>query len=260
MKNLVLFLACIVLVTGCGVQKRKYQKGYYVNWNNSRSHDQKLTPAEKTPKRNPTATTLLPVAKNDPPQADREKLYASANLNTVNGIAAFIEKTAKTEPCDEIFFNDGSDLKVNVLEITTDEIKYRKCDMPDGPLYVAKKSNVFLIKYANGTRETFNKPAPQIQSGARPASKNTYTGPKKMHPMAIASLVMGIVSLLPYVTLLTAILAIVFANIALRDINADPDHYKGEVAAKTGKTMGIVFLSLIGLVLLLLLFLLLFFL
>lgn len=77
--------------------------------------------------------------------------------------------------------------------------------------------------------------------------------------MAVASLVMGILSIIPYVTILTAILAIVFGNIALRQIKADPDRYKGEGLAKGGKTIGIVFLSLIGLALLFLLLLILIF-
>lgn len=259
MKKLALFLAFLALITSCGVQKRKYQKGYYVNWNRSGSQNQKHTVTERNQKPNTVESPSVTINERVSPQSDLEELYASAGSSTDYKGLKHPHPTIKDEPCDEMFFNDGSDLKVKVIEITADEVKYHKCDMPDGPLYVAKKSNVFLIKYSNGTREIFSKPANQTPSNAQSSKKSNYTGPKKTHPMAVASLVMGILSIIPYVTILTAILAIVFGNIALRQIKADPDRYKGEGLAKGGKTIGIVFLSLIGLALLFLLLLILIF-
>ena len=38
---------------------------------------------------------------------------------------------------------------------TRDSIKYKKFDNPNGPLYTILKSEVFLIKYENGTKDVF---------------------------------------------------------------------------------------------------------
>lgn len=259
MKKLALFLAFLALITSCGVQKRKYQKGYYVNWNKSGSHNQKHDDTERNQKPNVVKNPSVTVKESVSPASDMEELYASAGSSVDYIRLKYAHPTVKDEPCDEMFFNDGTDLKVKVIEITADEVKYHKCDMPDGPLYVAKKNNVFLIKYSNGTREVFTRPTTQTPSNAQSSKKSNYTGPKRTHPMAVVSLVLGIISIIPYITILTAILAIVFGNIALRQIKADPDHYKGEGLAKAGKTIGIVFLSLIGLALLFLLLLILIF-
>lgn len=55
--------------------------------------------------------------------------------------------------CDLVILKNGDEVKAKVLEITPIEIKYKKCLSPDGPLYVVKKNDVFMIKYANGTKE-----------------------------------------------------------------------------------------------------------
>lgn len=47
---------------------------------------------------------------------------------------------------------------VKVLEILPTEIKYKKWEHMDGPIYSINKSDVFRIKYKNGTSEVINKP------------------------------------------------------------------------------------------------------
>ncbi|PCJ79920.1 MAG: hypothetical protein COA49_10225 [Bacteroidetes bacterium] len=53
--------------------------------------------------------------------------------------------------------NDGSELSVKVIEITEVLIKYKLYENLDGPLYTIKKSNVFMIKYENGSKDLFGK-------------------------------------------------------------------------------------------------------
>jgi len=49
----------------------------------------------------------------------------------------------------------GEELKVKVLEINNDNIKYKKHENLEGPSYTMEKSSVFMIKYENGTKEVF---------------------------------------------------------------------------------------------------------
>ena len=44
---------------------------------------------------------------------------------------------------------------VKVNEIGIDEIKYHRLDNPDGPMYIANKSDIHFIKYSNGHVDTF---------------------------------------------------------------------------------------------------------
>jgi hypothetical protein len=56
---------------------------------------------------------------------------------------------------DVIFLKNGDEIKSKVLEVTTDEVKYKKWENIDGPSYSSLKSDVFMIKYLNGTKDVF---------------------------------------------------------------------------------------------------------
>lgn len=58
---------------------------------------------------------------------------------------------------DLIITNSKEELKTKILEIEELLVKYKKFDFQDGPTYSIRKSDVFLIIYSNGTRETFTK-------------------------------------------------------------------------------------------------------
>ena len=57
---------------------------------------------------------------------------------------------------DNIIMRNGKEIKGKVEEVTLDEIKYRKADNLTGPVYTVLKSDVFMVKYANGTKENFS--------------------------------------------------------------------------------------------------------
>ncbi|MEO5569693.1 MAG: hypothetical protein ABIT08_02600 [Bacteroidia bacterium] len=57
---------------------------------------------------------------------------------------------------DVIIMKTGDEIKSKVLEVGSNEIKYKKADNIDGPAYSVAKSDVFMIKYENGTKDVFN--------------------------------------------------------------------------------------------------------
>lgn len=57
---------------------------------------------------------------------------------------------------DIITFADGKTVEAKVLEVTQDEIKYKKYRYQEGPLYSVDKSTVKQIKYAYGEIEKFD--------------------------------------------------------------------------------------------------------
>lgn len=56
---------------------------------------------------------------------------------------------------DILIKRNGDELEVKVQEISLNEIKYKRFDNLEGPLISIAKSEVFMVKYENGTKETF---------------------------------------------------------------------------------------------------------
>jgi hypothetical protein len=57
---------------------------------------------------------------------------------------------------DLITKKNGDDFKAKVIEVTTAEIKYKKVDNLNGPLFTILKADVLSIKYENGTKDIFS--------------------------------------------------------------------------------------------------------
>lgn len=71
---------------------------------------------------------------------------------------------------DLIVKKDGTDVNAKILEINQDNVKYRRADNPEGPVYTVDKAEIILIRYANGENEVFNTApaAPKGQSVQKP--------------------------------------------------------------------------------------------
>jgi hypothetical protein len=67
---------------------------------------------------------------------------------------------------DVITYKNGTEVKVKVTEVTSTEVKYKKFDNMEGPSYSILRTDVFMIKYENGTKEVFEEQtAPQNTAG-----------------------------------------------------------------------------------------------
>jgi hypothetical protein len=58
--------------------------------------------------------------------------------------------------CDKILFIDGTEIQAIVKEVNSTEIKYKKCEFQDGPIYSIESSKVFIIKFKNGRKQIVN--------------------------------------------------------------------------------------------------------
>lgn len=56
---------------------------------------------------------------------------------------------------DIIFKINGDEIEAKVTEVSEEVIKYYKFNKTEGPLYSIKVSNVFMIKYADGSKDVF---------------------------------------------------------------------------------------------------------
>ena len=67
----------------------------------------------------------------------------------------------------------GEELAVKVVEITPAEVKYRRTDNPDGPLITVWRTDVFMIRYASGIKEVFDKAGAAVPAAATAAAAPT---------------------------------------------------------------------------------------
>jgi len=56
---------------------------------------------------------------------------------------------------DIITLKNGDEIQALVQEVGDVDVKYKKFDNPNGPNYTLKKSEIFMIRYANGSRDVF---------------------------------------------------------------------------------------------------------
>ena len=58
---------------------------------------------------------------------------------------------------DNIVLRNGDEINAKISEVGESNIKYRKFNNQDGPIYTKSKDEIFYIKYANGEKEMFSK-------------------------------------------------------------------------------------------------------
>jgi hypothetical protein len=57
---------------------------------------------------------------------------------------------------DVITLKTGEDISAKIIEVGLTDIKYKKFDNIDGPLFTILKSEVLMTRYKNGTKEVYN--------------------------------------------------------------------------------------------------------
>lgn len=83
--------------------------------------------------------------------------------------------------CDIITYKNGEELEVKITEISDNTIKYKKCSYLDGPVYSVNKSELFMIKYANGTKEIVKLNSESEDSTYSNSTNNSTKFPKRKY-------------------------------------------------------------------------------
>jgi len=65
---------------------------------------------------------------------------------------------------DILITNKGEEILVKAIEVSHDDIKYKKYSNLEGPIYTVLKSELFMIKYQNGEKDVFEDIENQIQN------------------------------------------------------------------------------------------------
>jgi hypothetical protein len=57
---------------------------------------------------------------------------------------------------DTLSMRTGENILVKVIEVGTTEVKYKKLDNLNGPIFSILKSDLLIVKYENGTKDDFS--------------------------------------------------------------------------------------------------------
>ena len=57
---------------------------------------------------------------------------------------------------DNILLKNGEEINAKISEVGESNIKYRKFNNQDGPIYTMSKDEIFYIKYSNGEKDMFS--------------------------------------------------------------------------------------------------------
>lgn len=79
------------------------------------------------------------------------------NIKKLSFLLLFTALTANLSFAQDLITKkSGEDVKAKVIEVTTTEIKYKKTENLNGPLFTILKSDVFSVRYENGSKDVFN--------------------------------------------------------------------------------------------------------
>ena len=241
----------ILIIASCSIEKRHYLPGFYIN----KQH--------KTTNKNQVISTKSEVIQNT-------NLSASINENEVipsdiievnqdnenikNNPSNTLKEEIQTQKtkikdsifnCDQIICTNGDEIDAKVIEIGLNEIKYQKCNNPDGPTISIKKTSVLMIKYPNGTKDI-------ITSSEKNENSQNYAEKQKTNGLALAGMICGILSLLTLITIfggiILGIVGLTLSLIGRKKQLSNPNLYKpiGLAFAKTGFICSLVSLAILS--------------
>ncbi len=149
--------------------------------------------------------------------------------------------------CDQIVLRNGDVIEAKVKEVGVNEIRYKKCDRPDGPDYTISKRDVLSIKYSNGEVERFTSGSGSSNASSRGnhTAYDTPTSPQndgpRTDPFAIVAISAGGLAIFTGLgSLLLGAAAVVFGALSLSRIRKEPNRFKGKGLAMAGMIIGIV--------------------
>lgn len=102
-------------------------------------------------------------------------------MNRLLLLFAALAVSAMVHAQDLIIFRNGDEQQVRVLEISDSEVRYKTWSNQSGPTRTKSTSDIFMIKYSDGTKETFADKAPSQQTAgalSRKASAPPSVAPK----------------------------------------------------------------------------------
>jgi hypothetical protein len=147
-----------------------------------------------------------------------------------------IINSAIQDTCDNIILTNGDEIRGKILEIGIEEIKYKKCDNLNGPTIIIRKSDVYKIKYINGTEDEFTT---EYYSKDEPVSSNKESIAKKADGYGIISFIFSFIGIF-FAGIPFGILAVIFGAISVGRVGKNYGKYSATALGVIGLILGAI--------------------
>jgi hypothetical protein len=230
-------LVALLLVTGsCSVQKRNYQKGYYVNWFHKKNSNTPEKHSQEEKAKGIAQRSINNYETNNNIIASQKTTDDKVFFESINKPLISIKDTCG----DRVIYKNGDEVLAKVLEIDDTQIKYKRCDNLNGPLFSVSKQKIEMIIYSNGVKETIiSSPVIQTPNQIQQPYQEKETPPSAS--IALAFAILGLF-LLP---IIGTIVSLIFAEVAGNKIRSNPQKYDGMELVKAAKIIDWIVIALI---------------
>lgn len=149
-----------LVISSCSVQfeKRRYTRGYYVDVQSWATEKEKNMGYENN-------TRVMKLFNHDSQSGSYAEIQHLANYP--------ITSARQNEPCDRIYFADGSQADVKVLDVNDKEVAYRKCNEPNSPVILLNIKHISKIEFSSGARYEGGKEDRQEQNNRQEEVQKT---------------------------------------------------------------------------------------
>jgi hypothetical protein len=231
---IVIFIA--FLLPSCNIQNRRYNSGFYVERNHHiaqplipiriRDTDSRLANTQQKNIEKPDSfleNTLSVSLENTVQPFVTERASSPFTIRSVQTLAL----ADSTKPCQKLIMNNGNEISAMILEISSTEIRYKRCENPSGPDYVLPKSLIFLVQYGDGTNKIISpKPAPK-----------SYDKDRSVEPMGVIGSVLALVGVFAFGIPL-GLVAMALGSLSLDKIKRNPEKHRGKGWAIASISLG----------------------
>lgn len=253
MKNIyhyLLFLIILLVNFDCSYQKRLYRKGYYVDWlSQKHSFFKKSFSSAQKEKSFVSAENTMPTFSSKFISNHYQDNYSTVIASQQNIHYVIKNKSSLLQDTcgDKLILRSGDEYLVKIIEITEKEIKYKRCDNLDGPIYLMNKEKIYVIIYRNGYKEYIY--TEKFSDDKVSKSSNQTSKASKSYPISLvlAIVFLGLtifyigIALLPTIPFL--------ARNARRLIQKYPDRYTGNSSAGCLMIGGIIVMLILSAIL-----------
>jgi hypothetical protein len=189
-------LVSLFFLSSCSLQKRLYNKGFYVSKTHSLKKNEQKTNTD-------TSATLLSIMKpTDVKEQNKKPTIVAVNNNNLS-VGFLLPNTKLIADCDTLVLTNGTKILIKVHEVTPEQIKFRFCNAPEEPIRTLNKKDINYIVYANGYKEVVEQKSNEITPHYQQPDKIKTNG------FAIAGFVLSLVNiLLSFILLLIALFSL----------------------------------------------------
>lgn len=244
MRNQLFLIMVLVLgasiFSACHIEKRVHRPGYHVQFNKSKRGNSAKIENSATLKNAEQSQTQTFIESDDLLASTEDPIFSEEEDGQLKLDSEQVKENNREENsesiidgCETIVFNSGLEVLANVEEITPTEIKYRRCELVDGPLVTVNRNDVYKIIYSNGAEDIIT------DENTITHSKNTAaTGESKLEVFSLMSMMSSIVGFF-VLGIVFGPLAIIFGIIGLSRASNNPN-FKGKGFAIAGIIIGLL--------------------